>query len=266
MVELADTLDLGSNAARLAGSSPVIRTKKIVNRKIGDFLLSSYDICKIIYVTGVGTLQYIFVHGLGQTAKSWDSVVVAFANEQAHCPNLQALLKQQEVTYEKLYDAFRSYCNSFSEPLNLCGLSLGGILALNYVMDFPDKVNSLALIATQYKMPKNLLKLQNVIFRFMPNSLFADMGFTKNDFISLTSSMADLDFTSHLSAIMCKSLIVCGTKDHANKKAAMQLSQKLSASELVFIENAKHEVNVDNPKVLREELKNFYDKSESIIG
>ena len=35
--------------------------------------------------------------------------------------------------------------------LNLCGLSLGAVLALNYAIDFPKKVNSLILIAPQYE-------------------------------------------------------------------------------------------------------------------
>ena len=40
----------------------------------------------------------------------------------------------------------------------------------NYAIDHPDKVNSLILIAAQYKMPKKLLSIQNTIFRFMPIS------------------------------------------------------------------------------------------------
>ena len=43
----------------------------------------------------------------------------------------------------------------------------GAVLALNYAIDFPQKAGSLVLIAPQYDMPKFLLKVQNVLFKFM---------------------------------------------------------------------------------------------------
>ena len=95
----------------------------------------------------------------------------------------------------------------FSEPLNLCGLSLGAVLALNYAIDFPQRVKSLILIAPQYDMPKFLLKVQNVLFKFMPESQFKDIGLTKKDFITLTNSMADMDFTSGLENVSCPVLV-----------------------------------------------------------
>ncbi|MGO4928740.1 alpha/beta fold hydrolase [Fundicoccus sp. Sow4_F4] len=48
------------------------------------------------------------------------------------------------------------------------GISLGGTLALNYAVDFPEAVDSLTLINTQFKMPKVLLSLQNIFFKFIP--------------------------------------------------------------------------------------------------
>jgi pimeloyl-ACP methyl ester carboxylesterase len=39
----------------------------------------------------------------------------------------------------KIYTTFVKYCNNFTDKLNLCGLSLGGILALNYTIDYPKK-------------------------------------------------------------------------------------------------------------------------------
>ena len=206
-------------------------------------------------------MQYIFVHGLGQTEKSWDDVTTNLPQAQLHCPSLQGLLKSQDAAYGPLYECFKEYCNGFYGPLNLCGLSLGGVLALNYAMDFPNKVSSLVLIGAQYKMPKTLLRLQNVVFWFMPKSLFEDMGFTKKSFISLANSMAMLDFTDGLPNIHCRALVICGDKDRANRQAAIELSQKLENARLVLIPNANHEVNVDNPEGLAQELKKFYQEA-----
>ena len=65
------------------------------------------------------------------------------------------------------------------------------VLALNYAIDHPDKVKALVLIAAQYKMPRKLLKVQNMLFHLMPNSAFKKMGFKKADFRSYFLSFDD---------------------------------------------------------------------------
>ena len=73
--------------------------------------------------------------------------------------------------------------------IHLCGLSLGGILALNFALDFPQKVKTLVLIGTPYKVPKAAFGFQNVIFRFLPNSVFETMAFDKKDTFALGNTM-----------------------------------------------------------------------------
>lgn len=204
-------------------------------------------------------MQTIFIHGLGQTPSSWDKTISCLQEQiNAQCPDLSRLLKGVESTYENLYRAFAAYCDEFPEPINLCGLSLGAVLALNYAIDNPRKVGSLILIALQYEMPKALLKFQNVIFKLMPNSTFGNIGFDKQDFITLTNSMADLDFSGDLKRVDCPVLIICGEKDRANRKTAKRLSEILQNAELRLVERAGHEVNVDAPERLAEIINGYY--------
>lgn len=204
-------------------------------------------------------MKNIFVHGLGQNSSVWDKTIFYLAEQDfVCCPDLFSLLDGGDTTYEKLYHAFSEYCGNISEPLNLCGLSLGAVLALNYAIDCPAKVNSLVLIAGQYKMPKLLLKFQNIIFRFMQEKAFTDIGFGKKDFIKLTNSMLDINFTESLKEISCPVLILCGEKDNANRKAAEKLAEKIPESELHLVEKAGHEVNIDAPEKLAGILNNFY--------
>ena len=204
-------------------------------------------------------MQRIFLHGLGQTSASWEQTIRALPlQEQIHCPDLPGLLRGQEVFYETLYRSFCEYCSSFSEPLDLCGLSLGGILALHYSIEHPQRMHSLVLIGAQYQMPKRLLALQNVLFRFMPNSMFQQMGFQKSGFIRLSTSMSKLDFSADLMSVPCPVLVLCGEKDHANKAASVQLAQRLPRAELQIIQGAGHEVNVSAPQSLATLLYTFY--------
>lgn len=196
-------------------------------------------------------MKYILLHGMGQNASSWDKTTSYLPDTvETVCPELSNFFSEGNCNYNKMYSSFCRYCNSFSEPLNLCGLSLGAVLALNYAIDFPDKVSSLILIAPQYNMPKFLLKVQNMLFKFMPESKFKDIGLKKKDFITLTNSMMDIDFTNSLNNVNCPVVIICGEKDNVNKKAAIKLARELPNAKLSTIANSGHEVNVDNPQGL----------------
>lgn len=97
-------------------------------------------------------MKRVYVHGLGQTSDSWEKVVAQLAPlECSVCPNLAELVKGKDVTYQNLYSAFSAMCNAIEEPISLYGLSLGGVLALNYAIEHPTKVDALALIAAQYE-------------------------------------------------------------------------------------------------------------------
>ena len=154
------------------------------------------------------------------------------------------------MTYENLYQAFESECNRMETPLCLCGISLGAVVALQYALNHPEKVRSLMLIAPQYKMPKLLLSVQNMIFRILPKTMFYEMGFSKRDMITLTASMKRIDFTPLLHEITCPSFILCGRKDRANQNAARMLADLIPNAKLSFIDNAGHEVNIDAPAAL----------------
>lgn len=171
-------------------------------------------------------MSYILLHGLGQTSSSWNETIQTLNEDRnIFCPDLSDWIMGKQPCYDTLYKAFEKYCEQFDDTLCLVGLSLGGILAMQYSMEHSEKVKSLVLIGTQYKMPRRLLKLQNVLFHLTPDSEFSKMGFQKSDFISLCKSMMDLDFSHQLRDIRCKVLVVCGEKDRANRSASLQLAE-----------------------------------------
>ncbi len=200
----------------------------------------------------------IFIHGLGQTEKSWNNIVVNLKSSYNDCPNLKVLLGSKEITFSNLYKVFEVYCNNISGQLDLCGISLGGMLALKYTIQNPEKVNSLVLIAVQYKIPKMIFEFQGLVFKYLPSSCFGTSGFTKQDFIILTNSMKKLDFSGQLNKVKCETLIICGAKDIANKKATYELYNKLENAQICLIPNCTHEVNVNCPEELVNQLQKFY--------
>lgn len=201
----------------------------------------------------------VFVHGSGHKATSWDKTISHMANhEDIVCPNLSSLLEGKAARYENLYSSFARYCNEIDGKIHLCGLSLGGILALNFALESPQKVKTLVLIGTPYKVPKAAFLFQNMIFRFLPESVFEPMAFGKKDTFALGNTMKALDFTDRAKNIQCPTLILCGKKDGANIKSARFLSQNIKGAELKILEGTGHVVNEENPEILANILTEYY--------
>ena len=211
-------------------------------------------------------MKYLYLHGLGQKPDSWDRVIKeTTVSDRSVSLSLAEMLKGKAATYGELYTAFSEECDKENDEIvlcGLCGLSLGAVLALNYAIDHPDKVKALVLIAAQYKMPKKLLKFQNMLLRFMPNATFKQFGFKKADVISLCGTMAELDFRDSLCKVSCPVLIVCGEKDDANKKASKELVSYLSNSCYRELLKTGHEANIEAPEGLAAVLQRFYDDIE----
>ena len=190
-------------------------------------------------------MKTILIHGLGQTAGAWNKTAELLLQEDMLCPELSAFIGGG--SYGELYSGFNGYLDELGQPLFLCGLSLGAVLALNYAIDRPGSARGLALAAPQSRMPKALLRFQGAVFRLMPEKSFAGSGLTKKQMISLTGDMARLDFTPSLGRIECPVSIACGERDKANISAARELESILPQARLTVIRGAGHEINSEAP-------------------
>ncbi len=140
-------------------------------------------------------MTWIFLHGLGQAPSAWQPVLRRLEPElTVHCPSLSELAAG-DPRYPALLSALETALDSIPGPLHLCGLSLGGVLAMDYALRHPKRVAS---------------------------------------------------------------LVLCGSKDRANRKAARELAEQLPQARLHWIAGAGHEANLDSPEVMAELLRGFY--------
>ncbi len=200
-------------------------------------------------------MKCIFLCGMGQRAESWKA-----AAEHVPCQCFFPEIWENAgipAVYDKIYSAFCRYAESFDEELIMCGLSLGGIIAMQYCIENPCKVKGLVLAGVQHTMPKALLAFQNAVFSVLPQKAFDGTGFKKADFISLTKSMRDLTFKKELSKINCPALVLSGERDRANIKACKETAELIKGAEFRVIEGAGHEINTQSPQKTGEALKDF---------
>ena len=204
-------------------------------------------------------MKKILIHGSGHKADSWSKVISYMNNDKdILCPNLSTILNGKEASYDNLYSSFVEYCNKLDGKIDLCGLSLGGILALNYAIDYPNKVEKLVLIGTPYRVPKVMFSIQNVIFKFLPKKLFETMAFNKKDTFVLGNTMKKLDFSNRVQNVKCPTLVICGEKDSANIRSADYLAENIENAKLEIMKNTGHIINEESPKELAETLTEFW--------
>ena len=172
--------------------------------------------------------KIILLHGSGHGPESWENTAALLPSDwETLRPGLSGILGGREASFENLRGAFANYCAGLEGPLHLCGLSLGGILALDYALAHPERVKSLVLIGTPHRVPKAAFAIQNLVFRLLPESAFRGMAFGKRDTFALGRSMKNLDFRGRLDGAACPALVLCGAKDRANLASAEHLARHM---------------------------------------
>lgn len=204
-------------------------------------------------------MKTILVHGTGHRADSWNQTVCLMDEKlDIVCPDLNTLLHHQETSYANLYSAFSRYCRSFNDSLCICGLSLGGVLALDFALEYPDQVKKLVLIGTPHKVSKFLFHLQNLVFHFLPRSIFKNMAFDKKETLSLTKSMVDINFENRIHDFSIPTILLCGDQDKTNIKSAQYFNDHMKNVKQIILSNTGHIVNEENPQELTKLLNDFF--------
>lgn len=186
----------------------------------------------------------VYLHGLGQNPNTWDAIRQKLGRESVAIALFELRDYHEKLNYGALYQALSQELSQYESIDKLVGLSLGGILALNYAVDNPEQVQELIISGAQYKMPKNLMKLQIGMFKVLPDRFYRNSPINKEDFIELMRSSLDLDLTDKLPDYSGRAKILIGSKDRANRKGSEQIAKLLPNAKLYVLEGG-HELNVE---------------------
>ena len=178
------------------------------------------------------------------------------------------------------------------EKAALCGLSMGGYIALRAVERNPERVLALILADTQAKADSNEAKLRragsikaiktNGVKQFAEN--FLKTAFTphslkpksesavtiqriieSNSALGICGALLALatrtDTTDSLSVIQVPTLILVGEQDSLTPVAASQeMHDRIRDSEMQVIKNASHLSNIENLEEFNSQLLSFLNK------
>lgn len=227
---------------------------------------------------GVSGTPLLLIHGWAMHGGMWSAVAARLAqHSDVLAVDLPGHGKSAVVNHPDLDALVDTLSAQFSEPLNVCGWSLGGKVALRWAMRHPQQVQRLMLVAStpcfvrregwDHAMSLELLLefgtalQQQYVFtlkRFLALQLrggeqerellaaLRDTLFSRGepDLNALQQGLAilrDCDLRSALPSVTQPALIVAGGRDAlAPLQAAQYMAQQMPAAKLVSIAGAAH--------------------------
>jgi len=221
----------------------------------------------------------VLIHGAGGTHQQWLYQVRDLPAAATFAPDLPGH-GRSEGPGRTLVAAYGDWLLGFLDGLGLeetvlVGHSMGGAIALDVALRFPERVAGLGLVATGARLrvvpaildclrqdpeeairiivewsygaeaPPELVRLgRRQMAAGDPNVLYGDL-----------MACDAFDLRDRLSEIQAPAAVVCGTEDRMTPaKYAVFLRENLSAANLHLVEGAGHMVLVERPKAVVQAL------------
>lgn len=232
---------------------------------------------------GEGSPPLLLLHGYTGAASDFAEVIPPLAasrrvvayDQRGHGDSTNTG-DARSYTFDQLTDDLASVVDALDlAPFDLLGHSMGGVIAMRYVLEYPEKVRSLVLMDTAAApagaVPKeiregliNLAREQgmpgvfNVIRGFLTNAgvdeqviARTERKFNRMDPEAFAALAEALDtyasMIERLPEISCPTLVMVGELDAGLRASADVLALSIEDAELVVIEGAGHSPQEDRP-------------------
>ena len=200
-------------------------------------------------------MKLIFLHGLGQSADSWQEVqelLVDYPSEALE------LFPSGVATYQEAKERIYQHLSEETEPFVLIGLSLGAVLSLELSSyDLPN-LQALVLSGCPLKLAGNIpFYIQLLIFKLLPKRVFEKQGADKTLMVGVSEELKTLDLTDIAGICPHPTLLICGSKDKPNLSSMRSLHKLISESQFQIIPDGPHVLNKEKPKEFVENTRSF---------
>jgi len=218
----------------------------------------------------------VFLHGLGTGPSGWKPQLEAFGASRA----VLAPALELDSAFDFEAEARRVLGDLDAARIDLCGLSLGALVALRAAVDAPNRIRRLAVSAGFASLPRRLALLQLALggaTRLMPARLLRDqlcagVPGPHRETAKLETAQLDgrairhafregrrFDVSAALERLTMPVLVLVGADDWANQRLSRRLAGQLPSAELEVIPGAGHVANLDAPDAFNEALRRFLD-------
>jgi 3-oxoadipate enol-lactonase len=221
-------------------------------------------------------IPLVLLHGLGTGPAGWR-------------PQVEAFSASRVVVAPRLYgrgpldvdDAAERLDRALAEGAHdVCGLSLGALVALRYALDRPGRVRRLVLCAGLARLSarqRRQVRAVALLMRALPSRLVvrqlvaevdeahrdaardALAGLRSRDLAETMRRAAGWDVRDELPSLATPTLVLCGERDRANLPLSQELAAALPDARFLTVPGAGHVANLDAPAAFNEAVGAFLD-------
>ena len=237
----------------------------------------------------------VFIHGLSDSLLYWEFLASHLKRDyQIIRMDLrghgESYLGNDEVNIDLYVDDLKNLLNDLNlDNVDLIGFSLGGAVALDFSLKYPENVSSLVLMSSFSKSDEYLTNIFTQFKDALKNSFedfydlilpmvlcpeviddnrealdqireFASKTANTDAYIKAVDACMEFDVDDSLSKIEVPTLVMSGKYDEISLLSSQKtIQKKIKNSELIVFDNVKHNLLVgkNNERVL-EVLEKFY--------
>jgi 3-oxoadipate enol-lactonase len=238
----------------------------------------------------------LFIHGLGDSTESWENQVAFFSKSyevvtfdvrghgQSDKPpgpySIPLFTQDTAALIQSLHIA----------PAHVVGLSLGGMIAFQLAVSYPDLIRSMTIVNSGPSMILRSFKQRFEIYRrffliralgmkamgrFISNRLLpkeeqaetrrmvADR-IARNDrraYLDSTRALVGWSVAEQLGSISCPTLVISGDQDYTPVSVKQAYTAIMPRAELVVIEDSRHVSHIDQPEKFNKVLLSFLSRN-----
>ena len=200
-------------------------------------------------------MKLIFLHGLGQSAESWQEVQELLADYLSEALDL---FPAGFGTYKEAKERIYRRLTVETEPFVLIGLSLGAALALELSSYEIPNLQALVLSGCPLKLAGNIpFYIQLLIFKLLPKRIFEKQGADKALMVGVSEELKILDLSEIARSCPYPSLLICGSQDKPNLSSMKSIHELMPDSQFQIIPDGPHVLNKAKPKEFAEITRSF---------
>jgi 3-oxoadipate enol-lactonase len=209
----------------------------------------------------------VLLHGLGQSPIAWQDVVTDIgAGRPLLAPWMVGLKPSDAGAFDVSTAAYALADQLELEGVtlaNVCGSSVGALVALRMALDTPERVGALILVEGLVRPSRVAMALQAATMRMIPRAKYVEAGASKERMLSVLEAIRRVDLAGDLPRVSVPTLVVCGALDKANLPASRVLAERIPGARLELIDGAGAGIVTGQPKALAELVTAFLAEVES---